>query len=108
MKRKIDSVEHYFETLDDRFNPAGAKNVDMTFQWEIDGQYWHAVIENQEMTLNAGETDSATCTLHITGDNFVKMINGDLNEKLAVLTRKLKVTGNKLAAGKVRRIFPIE
>lgn len=108
MKRKITSVENYFETLEDRFNPDGAKGVDMTFQWEIDGQHWHAVIENQEMTLHEGQTDSATCTLHITGENFVKMINGDLNEKLAVLTRKLKVTGNKLAAGKVRRIFPIE
>lgn len=108
MKRKIYSVEHYFETLEDRFNPDGAKNVDMTFQWEIDGNHWHAIIENQQMELHVGQSDSATCTLHITGDNFVKMINGDLNEKLAILTRKLKVTGNKLAAGKVRRIFPIE
>lgn len=108
MKRKVTSVENYFETLEDRFNPDGAKGVDMTFQWEIDGKHWNAAIKDQKMTLNEGETDSATCTLHITGENFVKMINGDLNEKLAVLTRKLKVTGNKLSAGKVRRIFPIE
>lgn len=108
MKRAITSVENYFETLEDRFNPEGAKHTDMTFQWEIDGKHWHAVIADQKMTLHEGETDSATCTLHITGENFVKMINGDLNEKLAVLTRKLKVSGNKLAAGKVRRIFPIE
>jgi len=108
MKRKITSVENYFETLDDRFNPEGAKGVDMTFQWEIDGNHWHAVIKDQKMTLHEGENADATCTMHITGDNFVKMINGDLNEKLAILTRKIKVSGNKLQAGKVRRIFPIE
>ncbi len=108
MKYPITSVENYFETIGDRFNPEGAKKIDMIFQWEIDGRHWHAVVSDGTMEVHEGENADATCTLHMKGEDFVNMINGKLNEKLAVLRRKLKVSGNKLAAGKVRRIFPIE
>lgn len=106
MTLKITSVENYFETLNQRFNPDGAKGVDMIFQWNLDGRFWHAIIKDQKVEIVEGKNEAATCTMEMTGDNFVKMINGDLNQNLAILTRKIKVSGNKIAAGRVRTIFP--
>lgn len=107
MSFKITGVENYFETLNERFNPDGAKGVDMIFQWNLSNRFWHAIIKDQQVEVVEGESPSATCTLEMDADNFVKMINGDLNQNLAILTRKLKVSGNKIAAGRVRTIFPV-
>lgn len=107
MSFKVTSVENYFETLNARFNPEGAKGVDMIFQWDLSGNFWHAIIQDQKVEVVEGKNEAATCTLEMNADNFVKMINGDLNQNLAILTRKLKVSGNKMAAGRVRTIFPI-
>lgn len=106
MSFKVSSVQEYFDTLDRRFSPEGAKGADMIFQWKLDGQFWHAEIKEGTMVLHEGAHPSPTCGIEMTGDNFVKMINGEINGQLALLTRKLKLSGNKIQAGRMRTMFP--
>jgi len=105
----INSVTEYFSTLNDRFVADAAKDVDMVFQWNItgdDGGTWHAHVANGAMDLKQGEADSPTVAITISGDNYVKLINGKLNGAFAVMTRKMKVTGNVMMAKKMDEIFP--
>lgn len=107
MSFKISSVQEYFDTLDKRFNPEGAKGQKMTFQWELEGEgTWHANINDGTMELHEGAAEKPSVTLQMKPDLFVKMINGEINGRMAAMTRKLKISGNRMLAMKVQKIFP--
>ena len=106
----VSSVNEYFSTLNERFNADAAKGVELVFQWNITGDgggTWHAVVNDGTMQLNEGATDNPTVAITISGDNYVKLINGKLKGAFAVMTRKMKVTGNIAAARKLQKIFPV-
>ena len=42
----------------------------------------------------------------MTGDDYVKMVNGKLNGTMAFMKGQMKVTGNMLLAQKMQGIFP--
>ena len=47
-------------------------------------------------------------TLEADADNYLKVINGEMNGMMAVMKRKMKVGGNIKLAKKMQQIFPIE
>lgn len=47
----------------------------------------------------------ADCTVIITPDNFQKLIKGDLNPMMAVMTGKLKIQGDMAVAMKLQGMF---
>lgn len=106
MASEISSVAEYFETLNARFAPEGAKGVDAVFQWELDGDVWHAIIKDQTLEVFHAPHPSPTTKIKITPENFVKLNNGKLNHVLAMATGKLKLEGNRMIAGRMRTMFP--
>lgn len=106
MATQINSVEEYFESLPQRFAPAGAAGVDAVFQWELDNQVYHAIIKDQTLTVAQGPHPNPTTKIRITAENFIKLNNGKLNHVLAMATGKLKVEGNRMIAGRMRTMFP--
>lgn len=44
---------------------------------------------------------SAACTINMSGENFSKLLAGQLNVPMALMTRKIKVSGDKALALKV-------
>ena len=107
MSFKVSSVQEYFETLEKRFNADGAKGVNAIYQFDLgdDGTY-HVHVEGGEMTLHEGAHDKPTTTITMTGDNFVKMSNGELNGQMAYMTGKMKIKGSIPMAMKMKNIFP--
>ncbi len=109
MTFRINNVAHYFETLGERFNAAGAKNVSAVYQYELagdEGGTWHAVIADGAIEVHEGAHDKPTTTLKMKADEFVKMTNGDLNGNMAYMSGKLKIAGNLQMAMKMRAILP--
>ncbi len=109
MTFRIDNVQHYFDTLGDRFNAAGAKNVSCIYQFELagdDGGTWHATIADQAISVTEGAHEKPTTTLRMKADEFVKMTNGDINGQMAYMSGKLKIAGNLQMAMKMRAILP--
>ncbi len=104
---KVESVSEYFQTLEKRFEPAGAKGVDAIFQFELgdDGTY-HVEVKDGGMTVHEGAADKPTTVIKMTGDNFVQMSNGDLNGQMAYMTGKMKISGSIPMAMKMKSIFP--
>ena len=109
MSFRVSSVQEYFDTLDKRFNADGAKGVNATFQFELSGDEggnYHVSVEGDNMSVNTGDHDAPDTTIKMTGENYVKMVNGDLNGQMAYMSGKLKIKGSIPLAMKMKNIFP--
>jgi putative sterol carrier protein len=108
---QVTTVQEYFDTLQNRFSPEGAKTVQAVFQFELAGEgagcgTWHVVVDHGTMKVNQGAHTAPTATIKMTGDDWVKMVNGQLNGAMAFMKGQMKVTGNVLMAQKMQAIFP--
>ena len=99
MPAPITSVQNYFDTLNDRFVADASKGVDYVYQFEFDKGTWHVHVHD------GAHADPAS-TLETTEEHWVKIVNGDMSGMRAVMTRKMKVSGNIAAARKMQKIFP--
>jgi nitrite reductase/ring-hydroxylating ferredoxin subunit/putative sterol carrier protein len=106
---KIGSAREYFDTLDKRFVPSGSKGVDAVFQWKLSGQEplaFHAIVRNGALELRDGEHQQPTVTIAMTADDYVSMVNGELDGARVFTTGRGKLSGSIPMAIKMRSIFP--
>ena len=105
----VKSVKEYFETLPQRFISEAAKSIEAVFQFELagdDGGTYHVSVDHGKMAVSEGPHPSPTATLKMKGEDYVKMVNGQLNGAMAFMKGQMKVTGNVLLAQKMQSIFP--
>ena len=106
---QVNSVKEYFDTLTERFQPEGAKNVQAVFQFELSGDSggtYHVIIDNGTMQVIEGAHTTPNATIKMAGDDYVKLVNGKINGTMAFMKGQMKVTGNMLLAQKMQAIFP--
>ncbi len=104
------SVQDYFDTLEARFQADKADGVEAVIQWNIAGPKggdWHVLVKDGGFELQSGSHTDPSVAIAISDDNWVKLINGDLNGPMAVMTRKMKVNGNIRLARKMDQMFPL-
>jgi putative sterol carrier protein len=106
---RVSSAEEYFDTLDTRFAPDGSKGIDAVFQWKLSGSRdiaRYAVVKNGTMELHNGEHGSPTVTIAMDADDYVRMVNREIDGALAFTTGRAKLKGSIPMAMKMRAIFP--
>ena len=109
MVEAVKSVKEYFETLPQRFVAEAAKSIEAVFQFELAGEgggTYHVTVDHGKMAITEGAHPSPTATIKMSGDDYVKMVNGQLNGAMAFMKGQMKVTGNVLLAQKMQAIFP--
>jgi putative sterol carrier protein len=109
MSLEVHSVEEYFSTLPQRFQAAAAKSIDAVFQFELSGDdagTYHVIVKEGTMQVVKEAHPSPTATIKMKGEDYVKMVNGQLNGAMAFMKGQMKVTGNVLLAQKMQAIFP--
>jgi putative sterol carrier protein len=107
--RKVSSCKEYFETIAERFVPDAAQGVNATFLYELDGAdggTWNVTVKDGAVSAAPGAIANPTVTYKISADNYVQLVNGDLNGAKAFLTRKLKVSGSIPMAQKMNKFLP--
>jgi putative sterol carrier protein len=106
---QVSSVKEYFETIDSRFQAKEAKGVNAVFQFELSGPgggTYAVVVEETKVSVKNGPHEAPTVTLKMDADDYVKMSNGKINGHWAVMSGKLKVSGNMMVAMKMQQLFP--
>jgi nitrite reductase/ring-hydroxylating ferredoxin subunit/putative sterol carrier protein len=106
---RVASVAEYFATLEQRFVPSATRGIDAVFQWEIagdDGAVYHAVIKDGAMQLVEGRHPQPTVTIAMPANDYIKVVNGELDGTRAFTTGSGKVSGKLRMAMKMRNIFP--
>jgi putative sterol carrier protein len=103
------TVAETFETMKSIFNPAAAKGVNKTFQWNISGEQagvWAVKIADQTCEIIPGGVEKPDMTLNLSDQDWLSIAEGKLDPMNAFMTGKVKVTGDMMLAMKMSQLFP--
>lgn len=105
---RAETVQEIFDSIEEGFDPAKAEGVDAIFQFDITGdgggKYWIKVV-NKQAEVNQGEHPSPTMILTSSAQDYIALVNGDLNPMMAFMQGKVKVKGEMALALKLQAIF---
>jgi putative sterol carrier protein len=107
--QQVTSVKDYFETLPQRFQPGAAKGVHAIFQFELSGDgggTYHVKVEDGSIAITEGPAAKANATIKMKGEDYVKMVNGQLSGTMAFLKGQMKIAGDMMLAQKMKDLFP--
>ena len=102
------TVASVMQEMQGRFKADKAAGMNESFQFDITGDgggQWNAVIADGEATFNEGTLDSPSVTITASDDDWIRIVNGQLNPQMAFMTNKIKVKGNIGLATKLGALF---
>ena len=87
-----------------------AAGVDVVFQYTISGDGggdWVCVIQAGSCQVQAGTHDQATCTLKMSSQDFLDLMNGKLPAMQAYTSGKLKIEGDIMKSQLIEKLFKL-
>jgi len=107
--QEVTSIQHYLDTLSQRFQPDAARGMSATYQFQLIGDGatdFHITVNDGAFTVAPGVHPSPTATMKISAADHLKLVNGQLSGQRAYLTGRMKVSGNIPAFMKLQKILP--
>lgn len=110
-QHRFESVSAYFDTLEARFDPGAAGDLEAVFQWVLTGaeaRAHFAQIRGGSIELTTGTHQSPTVTIEMSAEDYLLMINGDLNGARAFASGRGRLRGPVRLAMKMQKLFPLD
>lgn len=83
----------FFEELPAKVNPAALEGENSTFHFDVDGGGQYTVaLKDGKLEVKQGIEGEADCKVTTSVDSFGKLLKGDLNPMMAMMTGKLKIS----------------
>ena len=108
---RFGSVDAYFKSLEARFDRAAAGDLDAVFQWVLTGDDARAhfvEIKKGHAQASTGTHPAPTVAIEMSADDYLQLINGDLNGALAFSTGRGKLRGPVRLAMRMQKLFPLD
>jgi NAD(P)-dependent dehydrogenase (short-subunit alcohol dehydrogenase family) len=102
------TAKKIFERIPEAFRAEKAAGLDVVFQFVIGGGgggTWHVKVKDQKCEVKEGAAEKPTTTIRMGDEDFVKMIQGQLNAMSAYTSGKLKVEGDLLKSQLIEKLF---
>ncbi|GAB5520392.1 MAG: hypothetical protein RhofKO_26430 [Rhodothermales bacterium] len=102
------TIPEMFAAYQKTFDPAETVGVDAVIQMHLDGEGggdYHFVIKDQTMNIVEGTHDDPDVTVKTTVENWLKVNNGELNPMMAMMTGKVKVSGDLILATRLQTLL---
>ena len=102
------TVAGVMQEMQGKFKADKAAGMNETFQFDITGDgggQWNAVINDGDATFNEGVADNPSVTITAADEDWIRIVNGQLNPQMAFMTGKIKVKGNIGLATKLGSLF---
>jgi len=109
--QRFASVDAYFGTLAQRFDAHAAGELDAVFQWNLTGAQkveHFAEVKGGRIRICAGAHERPTLTIEMSAEDYLSMINGDLNGAFAFSTGRGRLHGPVRLAMRMQKLFPLE
>jgi putative sterol carrier protein len=107
---EVTSVNEAVSMMPESFDPSKAKGVNGTIQLDLTGEQsgtYAIKIADGDYDMIEGGVESPTTTLTMSGEDFLAMVNGNLNPMAAFMQGKIKLQGDMGLAMKFQTIFGI-
>jgi putative sterol carrier protein len=99
------STKEFFQTLESRADPSKTAGVSNSYLFDIEGEgQWKVDVRDGNVSVTEG-TGEADVTITTTGENFDKIVAGEMNPTTAYMSGKLKIKGDMGAAMKLQKLF---
>jgi NAD(P)-dependent dehydrogenase (short-subunit alcohol dehydrogenase family)/acyl dehydratase/putative sterol carrier protein len=102
------TVKKVFERIPEVFRAEKAAGLDVVFQFVIGGGgggTWHVKVKDKQCEVKEGAYEKPTTTIKMGSEDFVKMIQGQLNAMSAYTSGKLKIEGDLMKSQLVEKLF---
>ncbi|PID46656.1 MAG: SCP-2 family sterol carrier protein [Proteobacteria bacterium] len=103
----MSNISEIFKQMGERFDADAASSVDEVFQYDIDGEYWHAIVSNGNCEIVEGEHDEPSVTLSMDEETLKEVMSGETDGMQAFMMGRIKATGDMMLATQLANIFPI-
>lgn len=102
-----EALDHIFDQIPDLLITEKARGLDGVYQviFTNINYPWFVVISNEKCTTFQGQYPSPLVTMNVNSEDFIAIVQGKLNETLALMTKKMKLEGNILQAIKYSKAF---
>ncbi|RPF55836.1 SCP2 sterol-binding domain-containing protein [Aquisalibacillus elongatus] len=105
----MDNLESKLQQLHKKMkeNPEHIEEMDANFSFDIKDtdQQWSVKFNSNEVELQDGLLDGATCTLKMDASHFEKLLDGQLNATTAFMMGKIKAEGDLTKAMKLQKVL---
>ena len=103
----MSEVSGIFNQMGERFDADAAADVDEIFQFDIDDEYWHAIVEDGACQIIEGEHDDPSVTLSMDAETLQEVMSGETDGMQAFMAGRIKATGNMMLATQLTNLFPV-
>ncbi len=105
----MNRVEKIFQKMEQKLLERKEKLTDVgaLVKFDIsgpDGGIWIVDLNNETLGVREGD-DDANCTFTASDDNFVKLIKREMKPETAILTGKVKISGDFMLAMQLSELF---
>jgi putative sterol carrier protein len=101
----VESAREFFESLPGRVSLQGARALESSYRFDIDGAgSWRVAVDDGNVLVEESSAE-ADCVIQTSEDNFMKLVRGDGNPTMMFMTGKLRVKGDMALALKLRELF---
>jgi len=107
---QINSANEAFALIGERFDAGQAAGVKGSIMFDLSGDgggQWLIDIADGAYSVKEGGADAPTTTLIMSTDDFLGLVNGDVNAMAAFMQGKIKLQGDMGLAMKFQTIFGI-
>jgi len=108
MAQRVTSVKEVFEAMAGKFLPEQAGDLNATIQFDLSGEgggQWYVTIADRQAVVNQGVASSPNVTFSTSVNDYLAIINGDLNPVNAFMQGKVRVQGDVALAMKMQNLF---
>lgn len=105
--KKLNSVDEVIASMPDRFNPQNCQDLQAVYQWELSKpeRFFHIIIDNGTFEVVEGRYEKPNVTVVCSCETYLKLVNKEIKDIIAILTKKLMVKGSMSLGQKLSKIF---
>lgn len=106
---KITTLKEVFEALPFKLDKDAAEDLDAVYQFDLQGQQggqYHLMVQNGTCVVKDGIHADPHVTLSMTGEDCIRVLNGQLSGMTMAMSGRLQVTGDIGLAMQLKSLFP--